>query len=285
MVDKNVPTTISLMLTLSLLLACSLFTAPQPTQTPELQTVALTSTSTVTPTPSHPVFSSGEILEIPSISPIVGRGKVIFSEGEDAGNLTVHINGTIPIVEGYWCLCCVDSIQIKPNLKIPISPFFVETKAPPAPGGLISESMELDNLVLLSPIPEDATVFIVSGPEGATLKKEGSGFLLVEGSAYLLETAEASDPPANTPEPDVVINLGPGRFGKPLYLEVIKGDYQLTTGATLFTGSAIDANEDWLTFPWGLVINVKDGEITLKGKTYPAGTTLYVDGQGNLTER
>lgn len=89
----------------------------------------------------------------------------------------------------------------------------------------------------------------------------------------------------STTEPSVIINLGPGRFGKSLYLEVLKGDYQLTTGATLKTGSAVDANEDWLTFPRGLVINVKDGEITLKGKTYPAGTTLYVNSQGNLTEK
>jgi hypothetical protein len=89
----------------------------------------------------------------------------------------------------------------------------------------------------------------------------------------------------STPEPSVVINLGPGKFGQPLWLEVVKGDYRLTSGATLRTGSAIDAHEDWLTFPRGLVIHVKDGEITLKGKTYPAGTTLYVDSQGNLTER
>jgi hypothetical protein len=94
-----------------------------------------------------------------------------------------------------------------------------------------------------------------------------------------------SPPPTITPEPAVVINLGPGRFGKPLWLEVVKGDYQLTSGATLMAGSAIDAYEDWLTFPRGLVINVKDGEITLKGKIYPAGTTLFVDSQGNLTER
>jgi len=103
--------------------------------------------------------------------------------------------------------------------------------------------------------------------------------------AVALIATPTSPPPTNTPEPSVVINLGPGRFGKSLWLEVVKGSYQITSGATFKAGSAIDVDEDWMTFPRGLVIHVKDGEITLKGKTYPAGTTLYVDSQGNLTER
>jgi hypothetical protein len=44
------------------------------------------------------------------------------------------------------------------------------------------------SIVLSSPIPDDATEFIVSGPAGATLTKEGKGFRLVSGSAYFLQT-------------------------------------------------------------------------------------------------
>jgi hypothetical protein len=127
-------------------------------------------------------------MEIPSISEIVGNGIVVFAKGEEAGKLTVTINGTIPIIAGYWCICCVDTIQIEPNLQVPLDPFFMDTEAPPAPGGLISESMGMNDIVLSSPIPEDAVEFIVSGAEGATLKKEGSGFRLVKGSAYFLKT-------------------------------------------------------------------------------------------------
>jgi hypothetical protein len=68
-------------------------------------------------------------------------------------------------------------------------------------------------------------------------------------------------------------------------LEVVKGDYQLTSGATLRAGSAVGVSEDWLTFPRGLGIDVTGGEITLKGTTYPAGTKLIVDKQGNLVNR
>ncbi|MBN2115423.1 MAG: hypothetical protein JW730_02570 [Anaerolineales bacterium] len=92
-------------------------------------------------------------------------------------------------------------------------------------------------------------------------------------------------PPTATDEPSVIINLGPGRFGKPLWLEVVKGDYKITSGATLKAGSAIGVSEDWLTFPSGLAINVEYGEITLKGTTYPQGTKLLVDNQGSLMER
>jgi hypothetical protein len=53
---------------------------------------------------------------------------------------------------------------------------------------LVSDHMEVH--IGGSPyISDDATEFIVSGPDGATLAKVGQGFLLVEGEAYLLQTA------------------------------------------------------------------------------------------------
>ncbi len=107
-------------------------------------------------------------------------------------------------------------------------------------------------------------------------------------------TPTATSTPTNTPEPVLpteepvfsqIISLGPGRFGKPLWLEVIKGDYKLVNGTTLRTGSAISVYEDWLTFPVGLAINVVEGEITLKGTSYPPGTELVVNNQGRLEQR
>jgi len=91
--------------------------------------------------------------------------------------------------------------------------------------------------------------------------------------------------PTNTPTFSHIISLGPGRFGGPLWLEVIKGDYRLVSGATLRPGSAIDVYEDWLTFPAGLAINVEEAEVTLKGTTYPPGTQLVVNNQGDLEQR
>ena len=166
-------------------------TSAPPTATPTLAPPTATPTPappTATPTPSHPTFSETEVLEVPSISAIVGEGQVLFAEGEEPGKLRVEIDGSVPIVEGYWCLCCVDTIRVEPNLRIPTTFFLNAIEAAPAPGGLIPERMEL-HVVLSSPISDDATEFIVSGPEGATLAKEGQGFLLVEGEAYLLQTA------------------------------------------------------------------------------------------------
>ena len=162
-----------------------------PTATPTSAPPTATPTPappTATPTPSYPSFSETEVLEIPSISAIVGEGQVLFAEGEEPGKLRVEIDGSVPIVEGYWCLCCVATIRMEPNLKVPTTLFLNAIEAAPAPGGLIPERMEL-HVVLSSPISDKATEFIVSGPEGATLAKEGQGFLLVEGAAYLLQTA------------------------------------------------------------------------------------------------
>ena len=180
---------------------------PQPmaTPTPILPTDT-PSPPTATPTPSHPSFSKSEVLEIPSISAVVGEGTALFAPGEAPGELRVEINGTVPIVQGNWCLCCLDTIRIEPNLQVPTTPFFVDEEAPAAPGGLVGESMVMD-LVLSSPIPDDSTAFIVSGPEGATLRKEGRGFLLVDGEAYFLQTTiapaqvQGTDTPTATPSP------------------------------------------------------------------------------------
>jgi hypothetical protein len=88
-----------------------------------------------------------------------------------------------------------------------------------------------------------------------------------------------------TQEPSVLIRLGPGKFGDPLWLEVVEGYYILTSGTTLLTGSAVGVAEDDMTFPPGLTIDVEGGKITLKGTTYPQGTKLLVDPQGNLIQR
>jgi len=60
-------------------------------------------------------------------------------------------------------------------------------------GGLVKEPMEITSvelsIVLRVPYNTEATEFIMSGPEGTTLKKVGKGFLLVEGEAYFVQRA------------------------------------------------------------------------------------------------
>jgi len=161
---------------------------PTPTDTPTPTPTPTPVTPTATPTPSYPSFSKEEVLEIPSISAVVGEGEALFSEGEEPRTLRIEIDGSIPIVDDHWCLCCVATIRIEPNLQVPTALFLNDIEASPSPGGLIPDHIKLVGIVVSYPVPDDATEFIVSGPEGATLAKEGRGFLLVDGEAYLLQT-------------------------------------------------------------------------------------------------
>jgi len=125
-------------------------------------------------------------------------------------------------------------------------------------------------------------LFLVScGLSGQVMQNDSAQ---VETEEETLSPTSTKEPTA-APEPSVIISLGPGKFGGALYLQVVKGDYQLSTGATLWEGSAVDVEEDWLTFWEGLAIDVVDGEIELKGTTYNEGTKLIVDNQGQLIER
>ncbi len=65
-------------------------------------------------------------------------------------------------------------------------------------------------------------------------------------------------------------------------IEVLEGDYQLANGTTLWSGSKIWAEEQYLTFPVGLAIEVGPAGLTLKGVKYPGGTTLFFDRENHL---
>jgi hypothetical protein len=84
--------------------------------------------------------------------------------------------------------------------------------------------------------------------------------------------------------PLVIIRLSKSSMSNPIQLEVIKGKYKLVSATELWEDSSISVQEDWMTFPAGLAIQVGEGGVSLKGKRYSSGTMLVVDGQGNLVE-
>ena len=65
-------------------------------------------------------------------------------------------------------------------------------------------------------------------------------------------------------------------------IEVLEGEYQLKYGTTLWAGSNIWEEEQYLVFPVGLAIEVGPAGLTLKGKNYPEGTLLYVEKEDQL---
>jgi tetratricopeptide (TPR) repeat protein len=127
----------------------------------------------------YPSFSKDKVLKIESISSIVGTGEISFTKGSKPNTLKITLNATTPVVNGNACMFCGALIRIAPNLKVPIRPFFIATKQP----GATSMSF---NTVIQGPISAEATKFIISGPQGAILKKKGNGFRLVEGEAHFL---------------------------------------------------------------------------------------------------
>ncbi|MDP1544381.1 MAG: hypothetical protein Q8L87_00040, partial [Anaerolineales bacterium] len=103
-------------------------------------------------------------------------------------------------------------------------------------------------------------------------------------TATAIAIAIATSIPA-VQEPTIVIRLGPGKFAQPIWLEVLTGEYKLTNGVTLLTGSAIGVYTESLTFPSGMAIEIGDGGLELMGVSYDAGTQLIVDSSGNLVTR
>lgn len=259
---------------------------------------------------SRTPFSKNKVLEVSSISATVGKGEVSFSKGETPKTLKTVVNGTVPTVEGKMCLWCFETIRIDPNRKIPTVVFTErssnELESFKAEGEIVKnlqletytvggkeyrrikqpfvvESVGLDSVIIeIPPLPK-ATEFIVSGAGGATLRKKGKGFLLVEGEAHLLQTkVEAA---AKKPKPAAWIKLSAEvrQSGKDqIKLNVVRGTYKLKNGVELRVGGRVYVYESVLAFPEGLMIEVGKGGVTLGGKAYTEGTRLTVEKDGAI---
>jgi len=144
----------------------------------------------------------------------------------------------------------------------------------------VRDQIESD-IVLEVPVDTDASELIVSGPKGATLKKDGKGFLLLQGEAYLLKsTVKPTLVQSETPLSIRLCTHVPDWAKGKIELNVLAGKYKLKSGTELWTGSKMFVYEDWMTFPTGLMINVGKGGVTFRGKSYPEGTTLTVRKDG-----
>ncbi len=212
-------------------------TTASPSTTSTKTTTAATQVTT-TPPPGT-LISKDKPTVIASVSDIVGEGKVSFFKGATSQLLVVKIKGTLPVNDHdlKYVLGCLETIELEPNLSIPMSLFSeqVYDKSPKilliirdfGPSGLtkayaqylMEEMVEGDALLyfqietvtvngkehaqmkepyvierisfsdakMIITIGADYTESIVSGPNGAVLKKVGKGFLLMEGEAYIVD--------------------------------------------------------------------------------------------------
>jgi hypothetical protein len=119
-----------------------------------------------------------------------------------------------------------------------------------------------------------------SGPEGTAGRPSST-------EPEVTRPAETPESPAATaefPEPTVVIRLSQGRFGNPLHVVVLEGEYRLSSRDIANAGSSIDVTEDLLTFPKWLGIDIVQ-DVTLRGVKYSKGTKLIVNEEGDLVPR
>jgi hypothetical protein len=118
-------------------------------------------------------FSTDEVVTIEAVSQTVGEGELTITESEKPDHLLVSIDGSISTPDGLLCLGCMETIILDQDIRVPIDPLFTEHAMESA-----GESVTLD-LTLEMPISMDeATEWIASGPDGATLHKEENGFIL-----------------------------------------------------------------------------------------------------------
>lgn len=188
-------------LLISLLLSgCGAGQPPEPTHTP---------TSIFTPTPEVPTFTKDKGLEIP-ISEVTGEGEISFDAGASTNTLKITINGTVPVTDQKAiCWFCLNTIRIAPGLKIPVEFFgvFEIDETAKVIGGNLKQNLKIveingvrtiknppeiesityEAVILEYPLMTNSTNVIVAGSQGATLKKDGKLFFLLEGDAHLVK--------------------------------------------------------------------------------------------------
>ena len=133
-------------------------------------------------------LSEDEPFKTDSTPSDVGTGTISFSLGDEPGTEVIDIDADVPVVDQKACVGCVDTIRIAPNQRAALDPWFMASDMLVRSMGYVSSRIVLKDMSLVGPYPTDKTEYLVSGPEGAVLKKVTDGFILVEGSAYLLIT-------------------------------------------------------------------------------------------------
>jgi len=226
------------------------------------------------------------VLSVSGISEIVGQGTLALTAAEEDGQVKLSIDGAVPVVDGETCQFCVATLELGPGAVAAADSLFSNR---PSDG----VSAEMSGNLIGPMFPEDATLFIVAGDEGAILEKEGAGFRLVEGEAWLVTdrslidsgydaqaasttTAATTTTAAPLPTYDEVVASYPSDVafcfteativaaepGKPWTVE-------LAGGTIVFAGGEAE-------FPcWGMQL-VTQVPLQIDGSDLPAGSVLAV---------
>ncbi len=262
-------------------------TTPAGTQ-PAPATTATTSPTTTIPPIGTP-FEMDELVMVDGVSSIAGTGTLKVTLGEESGWVELSIDGSVPVVDGRTCEFCMETLELGPGAVV-AADLFNDHEA---------QGTRVDLTVgLMGPMfPDGSSLFIVAGEEGAMLEKDGAGFRLTSGTAWLVTDRSLIDPdfgasaPTSTattsttlPEPEnlVLITANPEGAREPLKVDVLEGELRLVSGTTARAGSSFSVFEEWLELSPGLGIDVGSDGLLLFGQTYAAGTRLVVQPDGSL---
>jgi len=161
----------------------------------------------------YPSFSLDTMVKIESIPETIWKGDISFEKVDESGFLYFTMKGTVKVTgdEKDIHFFCSEFIKLAPNLKLPTSVFNekglagitttkkcnikrnLKTKAVTINGKTYqtmkrpfeTSSIEFNPVCGKIKKDEESFEFIVAGANGAKLKKEGNGYLLVEGEAKL----------------------------------------------------------------------------------------------------
>jgi hypothetical protein len=138
-----------------------------------------------------PPIPRDKVLVIPGIAPYSGIGKAIVRNGDTAGLCEIISDGRLSSKKEIACLdLCYGNIELRANTRVPVVWF--KGKGPV--NRVVSHNfrVRMNGSCGLEDDPgakplHDEMGFLVSGPQGAKLKKSKNGFQLVEGQANYLK--------------------------------------------------------------------------------------------------
>jgi formylglycine-generating enzyme required for sulfatase activity len=259
-------------------------TQPQPTATATLAPPSPTPTHQAsTPTSAAPTSTSAPQDSTPTPFAIQGEPFAVDYAGECETDVQIKnvvgdgldVSGEISIRNGQWTLWCYGARHT-----------WLGTLDY---GGYNFASSATDPLQFL--VTRDQGYLFVDG-QGAVTLPDGNVVALPPAN---LPVAAATPVPVPataaaveaTPVSEMAapgrIRLSAGRYGKPLWLEVLAGDFKLVSGDTLLAGSAIGVQEDWYnSIPPGWLVEIGDGDIVVQGAARAPGTRLIADASGRL---
>jgi len=159
---------------------------------------------TASPTPLFPTFSKDVGLTVPSAAEATGTGEISFEAAAAPELVKITVNGEVPVTnQKEICYFCVETIHIAPNLAVPVE-FFGALKLAQdvvVESGSMEQNLKIENgqikqpaemtsikyinMIVNYPLISPIANSIIAGEDGATLRKEGTQFFLVDGSAHL----------------------------------------------------------------------------------------------------